>query len=314
MARLSSGQQWEDFLRRQQEAANRDLEAQRAAAHRDMEAQVRGLQTLSSASAALPDRARQRVQDTGPNFRERREDMPELEAQITPPPQYRQLAPLTPPASDNDTSKANSSAQIRQLQKEVAYKESIIRRFESEVEVEKDKRRRLRAERHEAVDAQRRAEDGFGRLKRKVANLDELLNESIKREKELECELDNARQTIVELKRQLFEEQCRFESDIGAKKLRERQIMQQLEDTHCALGDEVGRNERSTRDVGPTSRTETQCKEAPQHGVVERFEDKLTPLSADEPSRSRRSDRSTSGRTCISKPRGGKLIPVYMFT
>lgn len=269
MARLSSGQQWEDFLRRQQEAANRELEAQKAAAHRDMEAQVRGLQTLSSVSAALPDGKPQRIQDTRPNFRKRQEDMPELEAQITPPPQYRQLAPLTPPASDSDTPNADSSVQIRQLQKEVAHKESIIKRFESEVEVEKDKRRRLRAERYKAIDAQRRAEYELGSMKRRVANLDELLTASIKREKELESELDNARQMIAELKGQLFEERCRFDSDIRAKELRQRQIMQKLEDTNCVLEDEVGRSKRSTRNVGSTLGSETQCKKPPQHGAIE---------------------------------------------
>lgn len=260
MARLSSGRQWEDFVRKQQEAASQGLEAQRAAAHRDMEAQVRGMPTLSLASAALPDGGPQRVQDTRPDVRKRQEDIPELEAQTTPPPQYRQLAPLFSPAFDSDTPNAGSSVQIRQLQKEVAHRESIIKRYESDVEVEKAKRRRLRAERYEAVDAQRRAEDELGSLKRKVANLDELLNASIEREKGLECELDNARQMIAELKRQLFEEQCRFESDIRAQELRQRQIMQQLENTHCALDDEIGRNKRSTRDVGSTLGNETQCK------------------------------------------------------
>ena len=267
MARLSSGQQWEDFLRRHQEAGNRELEAQRAAAHREMK-EVRGMHSLTSASAALPVGGAHQIYDTRPLFHRRQEDMPELEVRRTPPPQYRQQSPLTSPASEGEAPNADSSVQIRQLQKKVTHKESKIKRLESEVELEKVKRGRLQAERHEAVDAQRRAEDELEKLKKKVANIDELLNASIKREKDLESELDDARQMIAELKRQLYEERCNYESDIRAKEMRERQIMQRLEDTHCALEDEVGRNRRSTRDVGSTLESETQCKNCPQHGAA----------------------------------------------
>ena len=285
MARYSLTQQWEDIIRRRQEAEDQGLEAQRRAAHRAAIDQIDGPWSLRSVSAGLPGEWPQLFQDPRPSVRRRQAEMPELEDQRTPPPQYRQQTPFPPLASDGEALNAHTSAQIKQLQDEVAHKESEIKNLEYEAGVEKDRRLRLQAERHEAVDAQRRANDELGRLKRQVANLDELLDGSIKREKELESELDSARQEISELKRQIYEEQSTNENDMRAKEKRERQMKQQLEDTHCALEDEIRMNRHTAADHTDSQR----------QAVVS---------SADMPRRARRSDRSTSGRAYISIPKG----------
>ena len=266
------------------------LEAQRAAAHREMVAQIDGLPTLTSASAALPVGGPQPNQSPNTSFRRRQEGIPELEALWSSPPPYRQQTPLTPPAPNSAAPDADTSVQIRQLQQEVTNQEIRIRRLETEVEAEKDNKQRLRAERHEAVNAQRRATDELCRLRAQVANLDELLDASIKREKGLESELDAAREEVTKLKRQLRDEQSSYESDNRAQEMRERRMKQQLEDTHWTLEEEVRRN----------------------RPFAAGFADRQ--VQAEAPSRSRRSNRSLSGETFISRPKGGSLRGVYIFT
>ena len=181
--------------------------------------------------------------------------------------------------------------QIRQLQRDVLDKEIQIRRLETEIEAEKDNKRRLQSERHEAVDAQRRAKDELWRLRIQVANLDELLDASIKREKDLESKLDTARDEITKLKRQLHDEQSGYESEIRAQEMRERRIRQQLEDTNFTLEEEVRRN--GVLAAGSADRR----------------------VQPEAPSRSRGSDRSTSGRPFISVPTGEKYHRcLYIFT
>lgn len=290
MAQSPLPQQWEHVTRNIQEASHRELEAHRAATHREVIAQIDALPTLTSASAARPVGRSQPNQTPHTNFRRRSEGISELEALWSSPPPYRQQPPFTPPASNSAAPDADTSVQIRQLQREVSNKEIGIRRLETEVEAEKDEKRRLQAERHEAVDAQRRAKDELRRLRAQVANLDELLDASIKREKELESELDIAREEIVKLKRQLHKEQSNYESDIRAQEMRERRIKQQLEDTHCILEEEVRRNRSLAA------------------GLADRQ------IQAETPSRSRRADKRTSGKTFISVPTGGNRRAVWMFT
>ena len=251
--RYSAGQQWEKLEQKRREVESQEFEAQRAAAARAVQEQIGGsFPTLKSVSDALPVGGPQQFQGPYPSFgRRQRDDVSELEAPWSPPPRYQQQALSTPPASDSETSDVGDHEQITELQKEVAYKESCIKTLECELGVERNKKRRLQAERHEAVDAQRRAEDDFYKLKRQVANLDELLAGSIKREKELESELDAARQEITELKRQLYEEQCSYENEIRAREMRERRIVQQVEDTRCAL------------------KGEKQCKKRPESEVAD---------------------------------------------
>ena len=290
MARSSLRQHWENITRNIHEEGNRELEAQRATAHQEVKAQIDGLPTLTSASAASPVGRPQPDQSPNTSFRRRQEGISELEALWSSPPPYRQQTPLTPPAPNSVAPDVDTSVQIRQLQQELTNKEIKIKRLETEVEAEKDNKRRLRAERHEAVDAQRRAKDELRRLRIQVANLDELLDASIKREKDLESELDNARGEITKLKRQLHEEQSSYQSDIRAQEMRDRRIKQQLEDTHCTLEEEVRRN----RLIAPD------------------FADRQ--IQAEAPSRSRKSDRRTSGRAFVSVPLGGDRSRVYMFT
>ena len=293
MAQYPLHRQWEDLARKRQEIETQRLEAQRAAAHRDVVAQIDGLPTLTSARTALPVGVPQ--PDLSPNTSSRRCQgiVSELEAASwSSPPPYRQQAPLTPPATNSAAPDADTSAQIRQLQREVTNKENQIRKLEAEIEAEKDKKRSLRAERHEAVDAQRRAKDELCRLRAQVANLDELLDASIKREKELESELDTARDEIAKLKRRLHEERSSHESDVRAQEARERRIGQKLEDTHCALDEEVRRTSGLLA-AGSADRR----------------------IRAEAPGRSRRSDRRTSGRTFISVPKeGGNRRGVWIFT
>ena len=296
MKRYSAGQHWENLEQKRREAESQEFKAQRAAKTRAVQEQIGGgFQTLKSVSDALPVGGPQQLQVPYPGFGGRhgrqRDGLSELEAPWSPPPEYQQQAPPTP----GEAPDVGDHKQITQLQKEVTHKENKIKSLEYELEVERNKKRRLQAERHEAVDAQRRAEDEFYKLKRQVANLDELLAGSTKKERELEIELDVARIEITELKRQLHEEQCRFDSDIRARDMRERRIMQQVEDTHCAL---KGKKQR---------------KKSPESEVADRNGQADT-LAADAPNRARRSSKSTSGRTLICRPNGKTHRAVYMFT
>ena len=243
--------------------------------------EIDGLPTFTKASAALPIGGSPPNQSPNTTFRRRSEGISELEAFWSSPPPYRQQVPLSPPpAPDSAAPDADISVQIRQLQMDVTNKENQIRRLEAEVEAERDIKRSLQAERHEAVDAQRRAKGELWRLRIQVANLDELLDASIKREKDLESELDTARAEITKLKRQLHEEQSSYESDVRAQEVRERQMRQQLEDSHCTLEEEVRRNRVLAA------------------GFAERQ------IQVEATRRSRRSDRSMSGRAFISIPTG----------
>ena len=252
MRRYSASQWWEDRNKQRQEAEIRELEAQRAAATLAMQQQIEGSRNPTSVSDTLPVCWPQQLQGQYQGWgRHRRDDVSELEAPWSPPPEYQQQAPPTPPASDGEAPDVGDYEQITQLQKEVTYKESVIERLECELGAERNKKRRLQAERHEAVDAQRRAENDVYKLKRQVANLDELLAGSIKREKELESELDAARQEITKLKRQLYEEQCSYENETRAREMHERRIVQQVEDTRWAL------------------KGEQQCKKSPESKVAD---------------------------------------------
>ena len=244
MRRLSIGKQWEDLNERRQRAVNQELAAQRAAANQAVRAQAGGLRSLRSMNAALPVSEPQYFQDSRSRFYRRQEDdVPELDAQEDCPPQYREQAPLTPPASDGGSPQDDDSELIRHLQEEVVQNDIKIKSLESELESEKSNRRRLQAERHEAVDLQRRAEGELRKLRKQVANLDQLLDGSIKRQKELEGELDLCRLESSELKRRLHEERDRHESDLRARETRERQ----LEYANSALKDEVGRQEEEAQ-------------------------------------------------------------------
>ena len=245
MGRLSAGKQWEDLNRRRQIAENEELEAQRAAAYQEVRAQVAGLPCLTSANANLLIDGTRRMQDTSKSrFHRVEEDMLELEAPETSPPPYTPRGIRAPPDVDSAGLEVDSGEKFVLLQKEVEQKECEVQRLESEVEVEMDRRRHLQAERHGAVDAQRRAEDEAYKLKSRVADLDSLLDGSIKRQKELELELDLSRQEVRDLKRQLHEEGCSYESDIRAREKRERQTKQQLKDTTSMLESYIERNGR----------------------------------------------------------------------
>ena len=263
MRKHSTGKQWEELNKERQKAEEQEMEAQKAAAYQAMRAQIEGLPSLRSLSATFAVDGPQYFQDSKSRFHRRQEDMLELEAQGSPPPPYQQQDPLTPPASEGEYLEAGSDDQIEHSQK-VEHKERKITSLESEIEVEKDKRRRLQAERHEAVDAQRRAEKEIRQLKRKVTNLDQLLDGSIKREKELEVELDVCREEIRELKRRSHELRCSYENDTRAQETRERQIKQQVEDANAELLKEIGRDRHTDQDAGLLLEGEVQGKRSPQ--------------------------------------------------
>lgn len=312
MRKYSAGKQWEDLNRKRQEAENEELEARRTAANQAVRAQVAGLPSLTSWNATLSVGRPQYYQDRGSRFYRSQKDATELEAQDDPPPQYQQQASLTPPASDGDAPEVDNNEQIRYLQREVVQKESRIKRLESEVEVEKGKRRRLQAERHEAVDAQRRAEAELCLLRSQVANLDQLLDGSIKRQKELESELDICRQEARELKWQLHEERCSHESDIRAQETRETQIRHRFEDTNRAPENQIGRGRRPDPDVGSILEDTVQSEDSPQRDFASRQGQSNT-FSTDAPSRSRRQDRGTAGRAYVSIPKNGNRRAVWIF-
>ena len=251
MGRLSAGKQWEDLNRRRQIAENEELEAQKAAAYQEVKAQVAGLPCLTSANATLVIDGTRRLQDTSKSrFHRVEEDMLELEAQETSPPPYTPRGVRAPADFDGGGLEVDGGEKLGLLQKEVEQKESEVQRLESEVEIERDRRRHLQAERHGAIDAQRRAEDETYKLKRKVADLDSLLDNSIKRQKELELELDLSRQEVRQLKRQLHEEACSYESDIRGREKRERQMRQQLKDTNSVLEGYIEREGRLDGNAG----------------------------------------------------------------
>ncbi|CAF9925970.1 hypothetical protein IMSHALPRED_006835 [Imshaugia aleurites] len=258
MRRYSAGKQWEDHNRKRQEAENEEREAQKAAAAQALRAQIEGLPSLSSVGPFPFGRPRH-VQDSTSRFYRRQEDTLELDAQGTPPPQYQQhQTPLTPPASDGEAPELDSGEQVIFLQKAVVEKEAEIKRLESDIDVEKHKRRQLQAERHDAVDAQRRAGDEVFRLKRKVANLDQLLDASITREKELENELDICREEIRALKRELHEERCKYECEVRAQEVRDRQRGQRFGDTESRLENEIGGPGHLNQNVGAVVESEVQ--------------------------------------------------------
>ena len=287
------------------------MEAQKAATYQAMRAQVGGLPSLSSLKAALPVDKLHLFQDSRSRFHRRHEDMLELEAQGSPPPPYQQQTPLTPPASDDEAPEVDSDEGIRHLQKEVIQKESKIKSLESEIELEKGKRRHLQVERHEAVDAQRRAEDEVRKLRMKIANLDQLLDGSIKREKDLESELDICRQESRELKRQLHEERCNYEIDLRAQETRGRQIREQAGVASGKLLNENGGDRRPFRDAESVLEGEVQSKKSPQRDVAARW-GQSTKWSTDAPSRSRKQDRRTSGKAYVSIPKHGNRRALFV--
>ena len=257
--RFSLAQQWEDFNRKKQEADQRELEARKAEANRARRDQIGDL-NFPPPDATLPGVGQPYLQDSRSSPNRHQEDMPELEAQMIPPPRYSQQYPFDARVSACKTPNADGNEQIRLLQEEVTHKESKIKTLESDVEVERNRRRRLQAERHEAVDAQRRAEEALWKSKQRVSDLDQLLDGSIKRQKELESELDSARQEVSELKRQLHEERSHYESDIRARETRENRIRQQLEDSNGALENEMRRERRAARDVDSVRESGAQSK------------------------------------------------------
>ena len=279
MGRLSAGKQWEDFNRRRQIAENEELEAQKAAAYQEVKAQVAGLPCLTSANATLLIDGTRRLQDTSKSrFHRVEEDMLELEAQETCPPPYAPRGVRAPPDFGSEGLEVDGGDKLGLLEMEVEQKESEVQRLESEVEVERDRRRHLQAERHGAIDAQRRAEDEAYKLKSKVADLDALLDGSIKRQKELELELDLSRQEVRELKRQLHEEGCSYESDVRTREKRERQMRQQLKDTTSVLESYIERDGRPDGNVGALRKRKARgeirswCDIAAQYEGLTRFE------------------------------------------
>ena len=262
MGRLSAGKLWEDLNRRRQIAEDEELEAQKAAAYREVRAQVAGLPCLTSASATLLVDGTRRLQDPSRSrFHRVEEDMLELEAEETSPPPYTARAVRAPPDPNGGGLEVDGGEKLGLLQKEVEQKEVEVQRLESEVEVERGRRRHLQAERHGAIDAQRRAEDEVHKLKSKVADLDWLLDGSIKRQKELESELDLSRQEVRELKKQLHEEGCSYESDIRVREMREKQMRQELKDTTSAL--EIESDRRSDGGVGSLLERKARGKKRP---------------------------------------------------
>ena len=315
MRRRSAGQQWQETMRQRQEAIYREQEEQRAAANRALRAQVEGLPSLTSINANLPTSAPQPFRDPKPKHSRRGQDeVQELEAQSISPPPYQQLGPLIPPTSTSKAPNKNSSEQIKRLQEEVTQKESEIRRLESIVAAERARRRRLQTERHEAIDAQLRADIELCRLKERVSNISQLLTDSITREKELESELDTARQEVSELKRQLHEQRCDYESEIRAQEIRERGIKQRVEDTYSALENEM----RSDRH--PDIQNGVSVVECEAHS--QKFPDSFDKgvitdlISIDaRPSRPRRQSKSsTSGRAFVSVPKNGNRRALFVLS
>ena len=263
MAYLSRGQSWEDIIRKQQEARDGKLEKQKAAATRAMQQEARDGELekqRAAATRALQAQMRKprQFQQAAPRiFRRKEEYVSELEVQESPPPKYQQHIPSRLPSFSSTTTKTSSSssslpnaesnAQIRLLKKALQEKETRIQTLESDLRVHKDARLRLQAERHDAVNAQRRAHDEELRYwKAQVANLDQLLEDSIRRQRELESELETAREGILELKRRLHEERCRYESERQARETREMR----------RFGNEMGRERGAGRDVGSIAKGE----------------------------------------------------------
>lgn len=313
MRKSSIGKQWEDLNEKRQKAATQELADRKAAANQAVRAQAGGLPSLMSMNAAIPVSEPQCYQDSRSRFYRRQDDVPELEAQEDFPPQYREQAPLTPPASDGETPQEDSNDLIRKLQEKVVKNEIKIKRLESELESEKGNRRLLQAERHEAVNLQWKAEGEMRKLRKQVANLDQLLDGSIKRLKDLESELDLCREESSELKRQLHKERDSHENDIRTREAQERQTRQQLELTNSALKDEIESQRRHDRYADSILEGEAQGKAnlqregACHQGQTDTF---LT----DAPNRSRRHRKGTSGRAYVSIPKDGNRRALLMLS
>ena len=312
MGRLSAGQQWEDLNRRRQVAELEELEAQRAAAYQEVKAQVAGLPCLTSANATLLLDGTRRLQDTSKSRYHRvEEDMLELEAQETSPPTYTPRGVRAPHDFDGGGLEVDGGGKMGLLQKEVEQKENEVQRLESEVEVERDRRRHLQAERHGAIDAQRRADDEAYKLKSKVADLDSLLDGSIKRQKELELELDLSRQEVRDLKRQLHEEGCSYESDIRVREKRERQMRQQLKDTTSVLESYIDRDGRPDGNPGALLERKARGEKRPWCEFVV---DSGRLTHSDVPSQSRRQHRTLAGKAYVSIPKHGNRRALWVLS
>ena len=260
MARYSGGKQWEDLIRKRQDAEDQEFEAQRAAASQELKTQCRGFESMNSIEPTLPVSRAQSLHDSGSMFHRHQELMPEFEAPRSPPPQYRKEVPFYPPAFDGEAPEVDSNEQLRYLQNEIIHKEHSIQSLEASIHAEKANGRRLQAARHEAVEAQRRADDDIRKYRDQVANLNQLLDESIKKEQKLENELDTSREEIRKLKNQLHEEQCSFENDIRVQERREWEVRDQLKDTKSTLESEVRRRGQSDRAAGWILESEQQRK------------------------------------------------------
>lgn len=245
--------------------------------------------------------------------------MPELDTRDDGPPQYREQAPLTPPASDAGTHQEDGDGDgnelIRKLQEEVVQNGRRIQRLESELESEKGNRNRLQAERHEAVALQRQAAEGeeIRKMKQQIANLDDLLNGSIKRQKELESELDLCRQESHELKRRLHEERDVYESEIRARETRERLDRQQVEYENEATGAGIGRQRGQDGFGGVMMEGEVRGTGSSGYdGAGQRGGTNTVGIDAS--GRSRRDSRGTAGRAYVSIPKRGNRRALWMLS
>ena len=191
---------WENYVQQNNEDKRKDLERQRLQYTEGVRRDVKDLRFRNSNFTADLNAA---MSGTGRNER-----MAELDARASMM-QYQE--PPTPPASEPRTP---TDSNILRLQRQIEHQGDAINGLKLELQSEKAKVRQLQTERHEAVSARRDAILNSTvaeneRLKAQVSGLDELLDESRQREKELERRMEEENAKEQNLRSQLQSAQRR---------------------------------------------------------------------------------------------------------
>jgi len=206
-ARPPIGQGWQNYITRESEERQRAFERQRSDAY---ERERRRADLDNMRFHEFRDR-----QDNGMSSGGNGNDdsLPELETRRFIRPSGVPQPPLTPPASEVDST---TGSIVLGLQDQIDSQVATIRRLESDLGSEQTKVRDFQNERHEAIRAQRQAivagnEAEVARLRTQNTNLLELLDQAEEREKKLEQQIDEGRKRESDLRTQQREAQRRIQ-------------------------------------------------------------------------------------------------------
>ena len=206
-ARPPIGPGWQNYIKRESEERRRAFERERSD---EYERERRRADLDNMRFHEFRDR-----QDNGMSSGGNGNDdsLPELETRRFIRPSGVPQPPLTPPASEVDST---TGSIVLMLQDQIDSQVATIRRLESDLGSEQTKVRDFQNERHEAIRAQRQAivagnEAEVARLRTQNTNLLELLDQAEEREKKLEQQIDEGRKRESGLRTQQREAQRRIQ-------------------------------------------------------------------------------------------------------